>query len=291
MSTTGGLSLKHPRIALMLALLASSVALMAQTTPFTADLPAQSAPAYDARNVTAGRSTKRTRAVPAPFSRVALGGGISAMGVHMEIATNANRYMNLRVVGNLFSYNMNNLSTNGFLVNGKLNLATAGASVDFYPFPMHGFRVSPGLLFLNNNGANANMIAQGATSFTLDDATYYSSVSDPVKGYGNVTLNNQNPAFTITTGWGNTISRRGGHWSLPVEIGVALISDPVVNIVLNGGQVCSNPEGTENCEDVVGNSSVDSNLKAQIVKYNNDLQPLRFYPILSFGVAYNFRIR
>jgi hypothetical protein len=32
-------------------------------------------------------------------------------------------------------------------------------------------------------------------------------------------------------------------------------------------------------------------LQAQVAKYKNDLDPLRTYPIVSSGVAYNFRIR
>jgi hypothetical protein len=34
-----------------------------------------------------------------------------------------------------------------------------------------------------------------------------------------------------------------------------------------------------------------SRLQAQVAKYKNDLDPLRTYPIVSSGVAYNFRIR
>ena len=86
-----------------------------------------------------------------PFSHLAFGGGISPLGINLQAAVNVNRYMNLRGVGNFFNYSVNNISTNGLNINGKLNFATAGASVDFYPFPNHGFRLSPGALFYNQN--------------------------------------------------------------------------------------------------------------------------------------------
>lgn len=213
------------------------------------------------------------------------------MGVNLQAAVNANRYMNIRGVGNFFNYSVNNISTNGLELNGKLNMATAGASVDFYPFPNHGFRISPGALFYNQNGINATAMAAGGTSFTLDGYTYYSSEANPVSGTASLGLHTQSPAFTITTGWGNMISRRGGHLSFPFEIGAAMIGAPTVNMALTSGQVCANPQGTIGCVDVVGNPQIESNLQAQVAKYQNDVNQLRFYPIFSFGVAYNFGIR
>lgn len=54
---------------------------------------------------------------------------------------------------------------------------------------------------------------------------------------------------------------------------------------------CADPQGTVNCQNVVGNDSVNQNLQAQIAKYHSDLSPLRFYPIVSFGASYTFRVR
>lgn len=224
----------------------------------------------------------------APFSRVAFGGGISTMGINLQAAVVANRYMNLRGVGNFFNYSIDNISTNGMNVSAKLNFATAGASVDFYPFPNHGFRVSPGALFLNRNQASAVMVAQGGTSFSLNDYDYYSSQTNPVTGAGSVVLNKQNPAFTITTGWGNMIPRRGGHFAFPIEIGAAFVGAPTVNMALVSGQVCADPQGTVGCMNVVGNSQINTNLQAQLAKYQNDVNPYKIYPIVSAGFTYCF---
>lgn len=242
-------------------------------------------PGHASRELTPRNDTQ------APFSRVAFGGGISALGVNMQVAVIANRYVNLRGTGNFFNYSVNNLSTNGMNVSGKLNFATASASVDVYPFPNHGFRVSPGAMFYNQNQLTATVIAPGGTSFTLDDYTYYSSQTNPVTGSGNVFLNKQNPAFTITTGWGNMIPRNGGHWSFPFEIGAAFVGAPTVNLALTSGQVCADPAGTIGCTNVVGNSQLNANLQAQITKYQNDLNPYRIYPILSTGVSFSFNTR
>ena len=116
-----------------------------------------------------------------PFSRVGLEAGVSAMGVNLQIATNMDRHLNLRGVGNVLGYSANNISTNGFNVDAKLNMATAGFSVDYYPFATHGLRLSPGMLFYNQNSFSATAIAAAGTSFTLNSVTYYSSATNPVQ--------------------------------------------------------------------------------------------------------------
>ena len=126
-----------------------------------------------------GKAAKKEFA-PKPFSQLSIGVGMGIMGVNLQAATNLNRYMNLRAVGNVFNYNISNISTNGFNVGAKLNMATAGASVDFFPFPKHGLRFSPGVLFYNQNAASATFTVQQGTSFSLDDYTYYSSSTNPV---------------------------------------------------------------------------------------------------------------
>jgi hypothetical protein len=223
------------------------------------------------------------------FGQVAFGAGISPEGVTMSATTNLNRYMNVRGTGSVFNYTINNFITNGFNVGGKLNLASAGASLDFYPFPNHGFRLSPGVLFYNKNGASTTFDVVPGTSFTLNDYTYYASKTNPVMGTGALGLHTQNPAFTATTGWGNQIRRGNGHWSFPVEVGVAFIGKPHLNIALTQGQVC-NANGL-NCVNVATDKDVQANLQAQIAKYRSDLDPLKTYPIVSFGVAYSFHTR
>lgn len=225
----------------------------------------------------------------APFSRFAFGGGISPMGINLQAATNLNRYMNARFVGNILNLSVNDISTSGFDVDAKLNMASAGASIDFYPFPRHGLRFSPGVLFYNTSEATGLFTAEGGTSFDLNGYTYYSSSSNPVKGNGVLNLHTQNPAFTLTAGWGNMIPRNGSHFSFPVEVGVAFIGSPDVAVNLTSGQVCD--ANGLNCVDVATDPDVQANLAEQVTKYKGDVDPLKTYPILSFGVAYSFNVR
>ncbi len=281
------------------ALLAVPCALVAQFSAVSSSLVAQET-GLDAG---AGRATLSTPAAKSamkakkaevplkPFSRLALGGGISLMGVNLQAATNISRYFNLRVTGNVLNYSNSSISIDGFNVDAKMNFATAGASLDFYPFPTHGLRVSPGVLFYNQNRVNANLSVASGTELTLNGQPYYSDPSDPITGAGGINLHKRNPAFTITTGWGNMISRKGGHWSFPFEIGAAMIDTPTIALTLSGTGCADQTYNPVSCVNMATDHDVQYNLAQQINKYQNDLDPLRFYPIASFGVAYNFHIR
>jgi hypothetical protein len=273
-------------------MLAATAGLQAQTTISAVENPVPPVPTSNSSAVTLVSPMTRVAAPsPAPFSRLAFGGGVSSMGVNLQVAVLANRFIDVRGSGSFFNYSVNNQSIDGLVANGAANFSSARTSVDFYPFPSHGFRVSPGVLFYNHNQVTANVSAPGGTSFTLDGYTYYSSQANPVTGTGSVGLFTQNPAFTITTGWGALNSRRGSHLSFPMEIGAAFIGSPAVNMSLLSGQVCANPQGTVGCVNVVGNSQINSNLQAQVAKVQSDLNPFRYYPIVSAGIAYSFSLR
>jgi hypothetical protein len=281
--------LKATALSLTLVLLTASTGLFAQTT----SAPSDQFAASPAESTTGGSSISSTvRPQPSaltPFSRLAFGGGISPLGINVQTAVNASRYLNLRGVGNFFNYTVNNISTSGLNINGKLNFASAGTSIDLYPFPNHGFRLSPGALFYNQNAVTANLTVAGGTSFTLNNVTYYASKTNPITGNGGLGLNARNPTFTMTTGWGNMIPRRGGHWSFPFEIGAAFVGAPSLNMVLTSGQACD-AQGL-NCVNVATDPNVQANLQAQLTKYRKDVSPFQYYPIINFGTAYSFKLR
>lgn len=276
-------------IALSIVLATLPPAALAQLSGDSASVATTNSDPSDASGVVNPRAAAATDANSRPFSRIAVGGGFSLLGVHLLTATNLNPYLDLRGDGHFFRYTASNIDTSGFTITPRLSLASAGVSADVYPFPMHGFRVSPGLLFYNRNGASSIVVAQGGTSFTLNGVTYYSSTRNPASGTASLNLHSQNPAFTITTGWGSFFPARGGHWSFPFEIGIALIGAPKVNVALTSGQVCDST-GLD-CVNVASNQQVQSNLQAQLEKYDKDVNPLKTFPILGGAVVYNFNIR
>jgi len=228
---------------------------------------------------------------PRPFSQVSIGGSVSALGVGVESSTNLIPHFNLRLTGDYLGFAVNNLQEQGFNVDGNLHLASARASLDYYPFHK-GFRLSPGVMFYNQNHALATVGVPSGSAFTVNNETYYSeSGTDAVHGSGRVRLGSSSPVFTATTGWGNTLPRAGHHFSFPFEVGAAFQDAPTISMTL-GGTACYDAAHLY-CTDIADTSNplavqIQQGVQTQVAKYQKDLEPLKTYPILSFGVAYSF---
>jgi len=277
-------------ILLSVAFFAATSSLPGQS-PSTPQSPA--APAVNkAQAAKAAKAAKKAEVPLKPFSAVAFGGGMSLMGVNLQAATNLNRYLNLRGTGNVFDYTVNNISTNGFNMNGKVNMATAGVSLDYYPFPKHGFRLSPGALFYNQNQISATGSPTPGTSITLNNQDFYADSVNPLYVSANLGLNTRQQAFTMTTGWGNMIPRKhGGHVSFPFEFGAAFTGVPTLAMTLTGYACTTKADATTNgasCVNMATNAQAQSDLAAQLTTWRKDLNPLQVYPIFSFGIAYDF---
>lgn len=290
--------MKNHLYSLSAVLLLSATALVAQTSSSSSLAFYSSDTASDGGSLAITPAAVTPGAGPArPVSKFAVGTGISPLGVKIEVTTNLFPHFNLRSTGNIFNYSTS-FTTSGIPASAKLDMKSAGTSVDIYPFHT-GFRISPGVMFYNGNQLTATANIPGGTSFTLNNQTYYSANANsttgatPVNGNALLNLHSTKPAFTLTTGWGNTLPRNG-HWSFPVEVGVAFIGTPQLNVNLSGW-ACYDQAQTL-CTDI--NSKTDpialeiqSNLQTQVAKWANDIEPLKTYPIASFGVAYSFGSR
>jgi hypothetical protein len=243
-----------------------------------------------------GKTPGKAVSTMGPFSEFALGGGVGTMGVNLELATNLSRNLNIRGTGNLFKYNINNISTDGFNLAGQVNFGTGGVSLDYYPWASHGFRLSPGVIFYNTNQITASATGAAGSDLKLAGTVYYTDTgtSSPMAMNAILGLNHYKQAFTMTTGWGNMIPRNGGHFSVPFEIGAAVTGTPTINVALSG-YGCTNQEDAsdngESCINMATNSSAQASLNSQLSTWETDLNKLKVYPILTIGIAFSFNVR
>jgi hypothetical protein len=216
-----------------------------------------------------------------PFSRVgmAVTGGTGGIGI--EVATPLSDHFNLRARGSYFSYYLD-FSTEGYNVTGRVLARSVNTSLDIFPFH-NGFRISPGVTLDNGNAVHGNIVIPAGQSFDLGDGTYTSAAGDPVRGAVALTLGHK-VAPSLTVGWGNLIQRRPGRFSFPVEIGVEYIGAPLVDFNLQGS-VC---DQNNDCGTIAGDPTTVANVQAQKTKINNDIYPLRFFPIFSVGFGWTF---
>jgi len=225
--------------------------------------------------------TPRQKTTYRPFSAFAIGLKIGTGGIGAEVATPLNRFINLRGSFQVFDHPLS-FRTSGIYSKADLTIQNAQASVDIYPFPRSTFHISPGVTLYGDNHLTSNLTVPGGSAFLLGPDGYTSDPADPVTGIARIRFGNPvSPRFTI--GWGNMLPRNGGHFSVPFEIGFQYIAPPTVTINLYGS-VC---DPGNNCGPV--NSGTEAqDLQTEINELNADLQPLRFYPIISIGLSYKF---
>jgi hypothetical protein len=244
--------------------------------------PAAPAPADGAHYAGGWTSTR-------PFSALGVELNVGVNGIGVNLATPLAKRFNLRVGGAFFNYSLST-SSDGINYNGTLNMRKASVGVEYYPF--HGtFRITPGLTVYNGNHVSAAANIPGGSTFTLDDTDYISGILgvDPVHGSADINFGNR-AAPSLTIGWGNMIPRHGGHWSVPFEIGAEFTNPPTLTLNL-AGTACQKEPGSQtlDCGSVTDQSSdIYQNVIEEQKELNDDLHPLRFYPILSIGVSYKF---
>ncbi len=221
----------------------------------------------------------------APFSAVAIQVKAGLAGVGLDVAVPVAGRMNLRVGGSFFSYNPN-LTVDGITVNGTIQFRSGSANVDIFPFG-NAFRISPGVVFYNGNQISATAGVPAGQTFTLNNVTYYSSSAVPVTGNFGLSFGNK-VAPSLTLGFGNMIPRKGGHWSVPFEIGGEFIGTaPQISLSLTG-TTCQGT-ATTNCSSIASNTTTQQNIVAEQASLNSNIpQDLKFFPIVSIGVSYKF---
>ncbi len=235
-----------------------------------------------------GENAVSEPAEPAPkeaggeaFSRVGIGVKVSTLGVGVEVATPLAGKFNVRGGFNMFRYNRA-ITNDGIPYNAQLQFQSAEAHLDWFPF--WGFHVSPGVLFYNGNQLSATATVPGGQTFSVGGTSYESDPATPVTGIGKLNFLKVSPSIML--GVGNLIPRSGRHYSFLFEVGAAYQGSARVALNL-AGNVCDPTTGLS-CRPISGDAGVQANIQAQQVKIQNDINPYRFFPVISLGVGFNF---
>jgi hypothetical protein len=264
---------KNPMQLMVAGALPSSVILLNSHSNSTEESTGAMAPPEEADPAPKGSKNDRS-------SKVGIGVKFSTLGAGIEVATPLTYKLNLRGGFNIFRYSRA-ITNNGIVYDGNLHFQSAEAHLDWFPFG--GFHVSPGLLFYNGNSVTATGAVPGGQTFTLGGTQYLSDPAVPVNGTG--TLDFVKVAPSIMVGVGNLIPRNGRHYSFLFEVGAAYQGS--ARVVLNfAGNVCD-PTGTI-CRSIASDSTVQANILSQQQKIRNDVNPYRFFPVVSGGVGFNF---
>jgi hypothetical protein len=213
-----------------------------------------------------------------PFRTFAFGVKADTLGLGFEIATPLALRINLRSSINIFAFS-DPFSIDGVNYDSRLHLKSSETVLDF--FPVRGFHISPGILYVKNTMSAPASVAPGQT-FTLGSQTFLNSIDDPVSGSASVVYPHTF-APILLLGFGNIIPRSGRHISVPFEFGVAYTGAPQISVALNG-TACT----TDGCVSFTQSTQAQTYLKQEIYNLNEDLKRFPVFPIISLGLAYHF---
>lgn len=213
-----------------------------------------------------------------PFSGLAVAVKLGVAGIGFDVATPLIRqWLNLRGGASFFSYTPSTITQDNLNIDGHLKMQNAGIMVDLFPF--HGrVRLSGGLTVYNDTGLTATLEVPNGQSITVGDTDYYSDPTHPLHGNGVFILGGNKVVPRVTIGTGNMIPKKG-RFTFQSEIGIQYISAPTVSYNFSGNG-CNDKTYT-NCGPIPQENVIDEQNKLQ-----NDLNELRFYPILSIGLSY-----
>lgn len=210
-----------------------------------------------------------------------LGVKVSTLGVGVEVAARITHRANVRAGFNVLGYSRN-FNKDGIGYDGHLSFKTVEGHFDLFPWAGK-FHVGPGILAYLGDPITARAAIRAGQSFTLGGTTFFSDTTTPTNGSGKIDFNRAAP--TVTFGRGNLVPRSYGHFSVPVEFGVAFQGSPQATLHLVGN-VCAFP-GTD-CRSVASDPTVQSHILSEQNKLNNSMSFFKVYPIVSLGFGYSF---
>jgi hypothetical protein len=219
-----------------------------------------------------------------PFSSVGIDARAGLGGIGFDVATPLSRKFNIRAGSDFFGYSTA-FKDQGANVAVDLRMRSGHASLDWFPFGGR-FRLSPLVVFANNNRAQATASIPPGSTITLNGQDYISSFTDPLHGSGSVDLRKTSPGFTL--GFGNAIPRTRSHLSFPVEVGFYYVGQPGLKVSFSGSACDPTQPAAIGCEPVDQDPGFQQDLAAFIARNNHNLSYASFFPIFSAGFGYAF---
>ena len=219
-----------------------------------------------------------------PFSSIGIDAHVGIGGIGFDVATPLSRKFNLRTGSDFFSYAAS-FQEQGANVTADLRLRSGHASLDWFPFGGR-FRLSPLVVYGNNNRIQATALVPSGSTVTLNGQDYISSIADPLHGSGSIDFRKVSPGISL--GFGNINPRTKSHFSVPVEVGFYYVGQPGLKVAFTGSACDPTQPAAIGCQSVDQDPGFQQNLAAFTARNNNNLSYASFFPIFSIGLGYKF---
>lgn len=225
--------------------------------------------------VFAGGSTTTTANGPTPAPTTATGGdwysqwglgiqaGTQGVGLHVRYDLNPSLYFKLEgnYVGFKDSYDIDDIT-----FDGDLDFSNIGLTANYLPFAGHGFRLSAGAYFGQNEFTGT---VSGGGTVDLNGTTYLLGARSSVTG--KVDCDTFNPYLGI--GWDWALGEEK-NYIISLDAGVSYLGKPTTSLTASGP--------------VTLTPGFQADLAAQQNSFQDAADKIEFYPVLKLSFTYRF---
>jgi len=212
-----------------------------------------------AASALAGLASGRAEAVD-----LAVGARVGTLGVGFDLTSRVTNSLNVRASFHPFpSYTVSS-DASDVSYDLKLKMNTLGGLADLHPGG-GGFRVTGGVIF-NKNEITAT--AQPTDTFDIGDHSYTPAQVGTLTG----AIDFKHAAPYLGLGWGNAVSDK--KLGVVFDLGVLFQGSPRVHLGATGS-IASNP-------------TFQHDLALEETNMQDDLTPVKYYPMISVGITYKF---
>jgi hypothetical protein len=227
--------------------------------------------------------TSSVPSVPGIGGRPSFAVGIkaSSLGIGGEFGVSMTRLLDFRAGFNAFNFS-HTFKNNGIDYSGTLQLRSADALLDIKPLG-DWFHISPGVLLYNGNQITAKTSVPGGQVFDLGNASFKSSLTNPIGGTGKMTVPKAAPM--VLFGFG-TLVPHNHHFTFYNDFGVVFQGSPKTTLNLTGS-ACDAVTGLA-CVNAATDPTVQAQVQAEQTKINKDTTIAKFYPVFALGFGFRW---
>jgi hypothetical protein len=205
----------------------------------------------------------------------------SSLGIGGEFGVSMTRLLDFRAGFNAFNFS-HTFKNNGIDYNGTLQLRSVDALLDIKPLG-DWFHISPGVLLYNGNQITARTSVPPGQVFDLGNASFKSSLTNPIGGTGKMTVPKAAPV--VLFGFG-TLVPHNHHFTFYNDFGVVFQGSPKTTLNLTGS-ACDAVTGLA-CVNAATDPTVQAQVQAEQTKINKDTTIARFYPVFALGFGFRW---
>lgn len=195
---------------------------------------------------------------------LAISGKAGTLGLGGELTTAITSNVNARVGLNTLDFDYD-YDFDDVDYDVGLDFSSFSALVDWYLFDS-SFRISGGLISMDHT---LDLDAKPSENVDIGDGTYTPAEIGTLSG--DVEIDGVAPYIGI--GWGNPMAPNK-KWGFYCDFGVAFTDSPDVSLTSNG-TLASDP-------------TFQANLAKEKQEIEDDMEPFKFYPVLSLGIYFRF---